>query len=123
MTVKRAERVADLIRDEVSRIMLREVRDPRIQHVTITDVKVSEDLRFAKLFFIPMGQNSVHEETIMGLRQAKGFLRRELSKKLRLRYVPDIEFIVDKSFAYGDRIERILAELHKSETPDAGEDS
>ena len=123
MTIKRAERVADLIKEEVSRIMLREIRDPRIQQITITDVKVTDDLRFAKLFFVPLGQNSVHEETMAGLRQACGFLRKELGKRLRLRYVPNIEFLFDESFAYGDRIERILAELHKAETPDAGEDS
>ena len=123
MTIKRAERVADLIKEEVSRIMLREIRDPRITQITITDVKVTDDLRNAKLFFIPLGQDTVTDETMAGLRQATGFLRKELGKNLRLRYVPSIEFLFDKSFAYGDRIERILADLHKAETPDAGEDS
>ncbi len=123
MTIKRAERDADLIKEEVSRIMFREIRDPRIRNITITDVKVTDDLRLAKLFFVPLGKNSVNEDTLAGLRQATGFLRKELGKNLRLRYVPNLEFLFDESFEYGDRIERILAELHETETPDSEEDS
>ncbi|MCK9274431.1 MAG: 30S ribosome-binding factor RbfA [Syntrophales bacterium] len=123
MTIKRAERVADLIKEEISRIVLREVRDPRIRDITITEVKVTDDLRFARIYFTPLGKNNFHEDTIAGLRQAKGFMRRELGKQLRLRYVPDLEFLFDESFAYGDRIERILADLHKAERPDGEEDS
>ncbi|MDD5476282.1 MAG: 30S ribosome-binding factor RbfA, partial [Syntrophales bacterium] len=114
MSHKRADRVADLIKAELSRLMLRDVADPRIQHVTVTGVKVSDDLRFARIFFVQMGEEGFKEETINGLRQATGFFKRELGKRLNLRYVPNIEFSFDESFDYGTRIERLFNEIQKS---------
>ena len=121
MTFKRADRVAELIMAELSRIILRDVRDPRVRNVTITDVKVSDDLRNAKIYFVPLGESAPSDEVLNGLQKAIGFLRRELGKKLQLRYVPKIEFFIDESFAYGDRIEKLLAEIHKVDIPDDGE--
>jgi ribosome-binding factor A len=108
---KRADRVADLIKAELSDIILRHVRDPRIGMVTITGVKVTDDLRLARIYFVEMGKDACDPETGKGLEQAKSFIRRELGKRLRLRYVPDIVFMLDTSFAYGSRIDRLLAEI------------
>lgn len=113
MSFKRADRVADLIKAEISDILLKQVRDPRIRHVTITDVKLSDDLRQAKIYFVPMGSDAASNETKNGLVRATGFLKRELGKRLQLRYVPDMNFIFDRSFEYGDRIERLLSEIEK----------
>ena len=111
MSFKRADRVADLIKAEISDILLKEVNDPQVREVTVTDVKVTDDLRQAKVFFVRIGENICNEETTKGLQRATGFLRRELGKRLRLRYVPEIKFIFDESFEYGDHINRLLAEI------------
>jgi ribosome-binding factor A len=120
---KRADRVADLIKAEISDIFLKQIRDPGIGTVTITDVEVSDDLRLAKVFFVEMGKDQIDDHTREGLQRAKGFLRRELGKRLRLRYTPEIHFIFDSSFAYGNRIEKLIAEIHKQEESDAAKDS
>jgi ribosome-binding factor A len=108
---KRADRVADLIRVEVSDIILRQIKDPRIGMLTITGVKVTDDLRLARIFFVEMGKDTCTPETKRALEQARSFMRRELGKRLRLRYVPEIIFMLDESFAYGSRIETLLAEI------------
>ncbi len=108
---KRADRVADLIRVELSDIMLRQIRDPRIGMVTITDVKVTDDLRLAKIFFVEMGKDTCDPKMVEGLEQARSFMKRELGKRLQLRHVPEIVFFFDKSFAYGSRIDKLLAEI------------
>ena len=108
---KRADRVADLIRAEISDIFLRRIRDPRIGALTITGVEVAEDLRTAKIFFVEMGKDVFDPETQKGLERARSFLKRELGKRLQLRHVPEIFFMPDGSFAYGSRIDRLLAEI------------
>lgn len=108
---KRADRVSDLIRVEISDIMRKRIRDPRIGTITITGVKLTDDLRLAKIFFVEMGKDTCSDETLEGIQKAKGFLKRELGKRLQLRHTPEITFLYDKSFAYGNRIEKLLAEI------------
>jgi ribosome-binding factor A len=115
---KRADRVADLIKVEISDIILRQIRDPRLKGLTITGVELTDDLRSAKIYFIEMGKDECDPQCMAGLEKAQGFLKRELGKRLQLRYVPDIRFLVDKSFAYGSRIEKLIAEIHQDEETD-----
>lgn len=121
-TFKRADRVADLIKIEISDILLKQVRDPRVGAITITGVKVTDDLRLAKVYFVEMARETIHAETLAGLEKATGFLKRELGKRLQLRFVPDLIFKADKSFAYGGRIERLLAEIRQEGTGDDPQD-
>lgn len=121
-TFKRADRVADLIQSEISDILLKQVRDPRIGAVTITGVKVTDDLRLAKIYFVELAQDTIHAHTMAGLEKATGFLKRELGKRLQLRCVPDLIFRADASFAYGNRIEHLLAEIKKEGTGDDTQD-
>lgn len=120
---KRADRVSDLIRMEIADILLREVRDPRVRNVTITGVKMSSDLRTARIFFVPLGEETCSEDILEGLKRASKFLRRELAKKIQLRYVPEIIFAYDSSFEYGDRIDRLLASIHTEKAADDQEDT
>jgi ribosome-binding factor A len=115
MGVKRANRVADLIMAEVSDILLKQVRDPRVKLVTITRVKLTDDLRLAKVFFVEMAKDACDPQAKTGLESATGFLKRELGKRLQLRNVPDLMFMVDESFEYGSRIDRLLAEIRREE--------
>ena len=119
---KRADRVADLIQMEISDILLRQVRDPRISAVTITGAKVSDDLRTARIFFVELGKDQCSEEVKTGLASATGFLRRELGRRLQRRCVPELLFSYDPSFAYGNRIERLISEIHREEETHAQED-
>jgi ribosome-binding factor A len=117
---KRADRVADLIKIEISDILLKQVRDPRIGVLTITGVKVSDDLRSARVFFVEFGKKECSAGVTEGLKKASGFLRRELGRRLQLRYAPELFFSCDPSFAYGERIEELLVEIHgKEETEGA----
>ena len=119
---KRADRVADLIKIEISNLLLKQVRDPRIGLVTITGVKVADDLRTARIFFVELGKDQCSEEIQAGLGKAAGFLRRELGRRLRLRCVPELLFAYDPSFAYGNRIERLISEIHREEEAHVPED-
>ncbi|MRR17311.1 MAG: 30S ribosome-binding factor RbfA [Deltaproteobacteria bacterium] len=115
MNFKRADRVGELIMAEMSDILLKVVKDPRLHSVTITAVKVTDDLRNAKIYFVELGKDELNAEIQEGLSKAKGFVRRELGHRLQLRFVPDIHFVHDKSFGYGNRIEKLLAEIATQE--------
>ena len=115
MSYKRADRVADLIRAEIADILLKEVSDPRLRHIGITGVKLSDDLRSAKVFFVEMGRDVCSPDTETGMRRVTGFLKRVLGKRLKLRYIPEIAFIYDESFAYGSHIDRLINEIHEGE--------
>jgi ribosome-binding factor A len=90
--------------------------------LTITGVKVTDDLRLAKVYFVELAQDAVRAETLTGLEKATGFMKRELGKRLQLRVVPDLIFREDASFAYGNRIERLLAEISREEKHDDNKD-
>jgi ribosome-binding factor A len=117
---KRADRVADLIKMEMADIFLRRLRDPRVGAITITEVRVTDDLSCARVFFVPMGKEDCSPEVTAGLTQAKGFLRRELGKRLKLRSVPELVFTFDDHFVRGSRLEKLLAEISDQEPGDVG---
>jgi ribosome-binding factor A len=118
MNYKRADRVAQMIRGDMSEIIAREVKDPRLHAVTITSVKVSDDLRSAKIYFVELGKDECSSDIKAGLVQASGFIRRELGRRMQLRCVPELTFIHDESFGYGSRIEELLARIAKQEQDD-----
>lgn len=118
MEYKRSDRVADLLQKEVADLIFRRVKDPRVANITVTGVDVSPDLKYARVFFCVMtgvADAKAKEEASSGLDKAKGFIRQELGKRLRLRFIPQLDFHYDTSFEYGDRIERILKDLQKND--------
>ena len=120
MTVKRADRVSDLIMAELSDIVRKEIRDPVIGPVTLTGVKMSSDLRSARVYFVRLGSDLNSTQAGEHLQKAAGFLKRELGKRINLRYMPELIFEYDKSFEYGSRIEKLLAEIRRDDTGNAG---
>lgn len=118
MTVKRSEKVAEAIHEIVSALLLKGVKDPRIGFTTITGVKVSDDLHFATIFFSVIGSDAEKKSTENGLSSARGFIRKELGKNLRMRYVPEIFFKYDDSLEYGQKIDTLLDELQNAEHDD-----
>lgn len=115
MDYRRSDKVGGVIKEEISRMLLREIKDPRIGFVTITKVKVSKDLRFVKVYFSVLGDQSAREDSLRGLNSAKGFMRRELGRKLRLRYVPDIVFSFDPSLEHMSRLAELIHQIHGDE--------
>ncbi|MCK4261641.1 30S ribosome-binding factor RbfA [bacterium] len=113
MVSRRVERVATAIKEEVSRIIQEEVKDPRIGFITITDVELSRDLRHAKVFISVYGDESEKEKALKGLSSAAGFIRREVGKRVKLRYTPEIVFKWDRSIEKGAQIEEVLRRIRQ----------
>jgi len=111
-TYKRADRVADQIRMEVADILMRKIKDPRVQSVTVTDVELTGDLRIAHVFVTTMEKDQAEREVFAGLSKASGFVRAELGRRLTLRYLPEVIFKKDVSGLRGDRILQLLDGLH-----------
>ena len=120
-TGKRSEKVADLIHKEISEMLIKSLKDPRIGFVTITRVMVSEDCRFAKIYFSVMGSLSERDKSAMGLNSAKGYIRKELGKRMGLRFTPEIMFQFDPSIEYSIHIGEVIEQLHQRETEDEHE--
>ena len=108
---RRIDRLGDLIREEISSLLIRDIKDPRIKMLTITDVEVSRDIRTAKIFYSVGGDQRAKEETQRGLESAIGFIKTALAQNLTIRRVPELVFIYDKSLDYGQKIDRILEDL------------
>ena len=122
MDYRRPDKVGGVIKEEISQMLLREIKDPRIGFVTITRVKVSKDLRFVKVYFSVLGDQSAREDSLKGLNSATGFMRRELGRRLRLRYVPDIVFSFDPSLEHMGRLAELIQEIHEDEKPEDAKD-
>lgn len=101
-------RVGELIRRELTMLLRTEVKDPRVSEIIIYDVVITNDLSLARVYFGPMDIQQDATETLKGLESASGFLRTQLSRKLSLRKMPDLRFIVDDTEAKGDRIEQLI---------------
>ncbi len=110
-TYKRADRVADSLREELSLLFLREVKDPRVRAFTVTRVDLSEDLRHARVCVAGPGGTAEGEAALAALRHAAGFLRGALGRRLHLRYIPELTFVLDMSVEYSLRIAAILRSL------------
>lgn len=115
MASQRSVRVGELIQQELSDIILRGLRDPRVGFVTLMSVDVTSDLRIAKVYFTVMGEEVDVENSLQGLQSAAPFLRRELGKRLKLRHVPELNFKYDQSVAYGNHIESIIKKIEHGE--------
>lgn len=112
MQHKRSDKVAETIHEIICTILSRGLNDPRIGFVTITGVEVTDDLSLARIYFTVIGDDNVKKETEAGLNSAKGFIRRDIGKKLTIRHTPELVFKYDKSLDYGSRIESLLKEIH-----------
>src|SRR5207249_6379391 len=109
----RPEKVAHLMRREVAEILQERLRDPRVSAmVSVTDVEVTNDLSFAKVFVSIMGDAAERASTLEALAHAAGFVRHELGPRLGLREVPEIRFVHDESLDRGARVEELLKRIH-----------
>jgi ribosome-binding factor A len=122
MEGKRSEKVADLIQKEISQMLVKSIKDPRIGFVTITKVSVSEDCRFAKVYFSVVGTLAERERSMKGLDSAKGFVRKELGRRIRLRYTPEILFQFDPSIEYAIHMGELIQTIQQGKEPNGDEE-
>jgi len=120
---RRSQRVADLVRSELSLLVLTEAHDPELRKVTITDVEMPPDLRSAKVFFSCLGGDEERAKAADALRRAAGYLRREVAQRCRLRYAPELHFASDHSLERGARIEELLQQVLPPEEHKPKDDS
>ena len=109
---RRIERVNSLIRQEISELLQRQVKDPRLGNfVIVTEVSTSADLKYAKVFISRIGSEKEKQETLSTLASASGFFRRELAKRLKLRFIPVLNFQWDDSIEHGDHLLQLIDEV------------
>ena len=107
----RIEKLQELIKQEMSKMLLNDLKDPRIGFVTVTGVEMTGDLREAKIFVSVMGGAEQVKSSLDGLQSALGFIRREIGQRVRLRFTPEISFALDTSLDYGDHIQKLLLQV------------
>ncbi len=120
MSVKRATRVASLLREVLSEILATQLKDPAVGRVTISRVVVTDDIRHAKVYFSLLGNAGDREKVLAGLRRATGFIRAEMGKRIELRFAPSLDFFYDDTVDYADRINQLLKQVLP---PDSRENS
>ena len=114
----RADRVSGLIQETLSDLLKKRIHDPRLQMATITKVKMSADLKLARIYFAIYGDDKKSEDAAKGFESARGFIKRNLASKLGLRYMPDLNFFYDDSFDYGSHIDQLLEKIKADDGPD-----
>lgn len=107
----RLQRIADRIREELSEMLIREINDPRLEQVYVTDVQVDRELAFANIYVSAIEGSQRSKEVLVGLKSASGYIRRELAQKVELRSFPRLRFHWDPTPENADQIERLLLEL------------
>jgi len=108
---RRAERLAHQLRNEIAELMERGLKDPRIGFATVTRVELTPDLRHASVRVSVMGSDEAQHASLAGLSSASGYLRHEIAQRLRLRYAPELTFVLDHGAEDSERIETLLQKL------------
>lgn len=112
---QRTNRVGEQMKKEISEIIGRKLKDPRVGFVTVTDVDVTGDLQQAKVYITTLGNDEERKGTLKGLEKATGFIRSELGRRIQLRVTPELVFEFDRSVEYGNHIEDLLAQVRVDE--------
>ncbi len=112
MSQLRVEKVQELMKQEISKIILRELKDPRLGFITVTDVECTGDLREAKVYVSLMGSEKQIKDSWEGLQSSLGYIRREIGQRIRLRFTPELKFELDKSLDYSAHIQELLLKVH-----------
>jgi ribosome-binding factor A len=115
---QRTDRVDELLREEIGAILTRDVKDPRVGFVTITDVETTPDLRHARVWVSVIGPGSDRAATLAALDRAMGYVRHELGRRLRIRRIPELHVRLDESSERGTRLLRLISELGEGSVPE-----
>jgi len=114
---RRPERVAEMVLRELSQLLVRDLKDPRLRSVTLTRVKMSDDLRHGRVFFSHLEGHTHAAESVKGFRSASGFIRKQIGRALQLRYTPELDFEFDPGLENAARVDALL----RASRPKGGE--
>jgi ribosome-binding factor A len=117
MTTRRQQRVAEQLRHELSKLIEHEIDDPRLELISVTEVTISPDLYNANVYTSSLQGEAARKDVLAALEAARGFLRRGLAARLKLRVVPNLYFHWDKSLETGDRISRLIDQIEETDAP------
>jgi ribosome-binding factor A len=112
---KRSRRVAELLREEISQIITQELKDPLIGLTTVTSIKLSDDLKFARVYVSVLGDEETRDKGLRGLERAKSWIRSELGHRMDLKYIPALKFYYDETGDYAENIESIIKKIHQDD--------
>jgi ribosome-binding factor A len=118
MSVRRRRQVASILQEELSLIIQRELKDPRLGFASITRVDVSPDIRYARVFVSVFGSVDEQESTIEALNHARGYIRKLVGPRLTLRFIPNFSFVLDNSMEHAERIARLLNDVQDDLQPE-----
>jgi len=111
----RIEKLQELIKQEVGKMLLMDIKDSRIGFVTVTGVEMTGDLREAKIYVSIMGNDEQIKSSLEGLNSALGYIRREIGRRIKIRFTPEISFALDKSLDYSEHIQKLLLKVQAEE--------
>lgn len=111
----RGKRVAEEIRKKIADLLVKGVKDPRIGFVSIMEVRMSPDLRYANVYVSLYGSASERKGSLVGLQQSAGWMRREIGRRLRIRFMPEIRFLEDTTLDRAFRLEEVFKEIHSEQ--------
>ncbi|HHW08047.1 MAG TPA: 30S ribosome-binding factor RbfA [Clostridia bacterium] len=114
----RTQRVTEEMKREIAAIIKEELKDPRVGFVTVTGVEITPDYRYAKVFVSVYGSDEEVNQALEGLEKASGFIRKEVGRRIKLRYTPELSFRFDESIRHGAKIAEILADMQEKEGKD-----
>jgi len=110
---RRPQRLGEQIRQEISSLLVSELKDPRIGFTTVTAVRLTPDLRQAHIYVSVLGSREQQQQTLNGLTAARAFIRHQLTQRLHVRRLPELRFELDPSIEYGARIEELIEQTHR----------
>lgn len=117
MSVRRRRQVASILQEELSLVIHREMKDPRLGFASITNIEISPDMRYAKVYVSVFGGVDEQAATIEALNHASGYIRRMVGPRLTLRYIPNFSFVLDSSMEYAERVARLLNDVQDDLEP------
>jgi ribosome-binding factor A len=123
MPTRRQIQVAEEIQQIISVLLQRELKDPRLGFVSITQVDVTQDLKYARVHVSVMGSEEEKQQTMDALASGRGFIRREIASRMTIRQVPELQFKLDRGMEYSDRINRLLNEIKEAEAATGAADT
>ncbi len=119
MNSYRIDKVASMIKEELSLIFLHKIQDPSLSLITITSVKLSPDLKLSKVY-LSVYEKEKREEVLTKVNELKSWIRTQLAGRIRVRFVPELEFFIDDTLDYVEKIETILKKIHESDNKENG---
>jgi len=110
---KRSRHVSQLLREEISRIITQQLKDPLVGIVTVTGVNITDDLKLARVYVTILGDEKNRQDGLRGLERATKFIRGKIGRRTNLKYIPELEFYYDETIDYAQNIELLLKKIHK----------